>query len=283
MLLFASLAKADNIENIIQSIERIEEDISDLQKQIYSNSGTIDSNAGNETFNDNVSIFDMRISEIESEVKQLTSYLEEYVFKIDELNERLDNLILDQSSNFIQNQNEDSNTTGQNSESDYSFSDNENQVLGSLSISNEDDLSEGEVTYEMSEKSVLPDIEPDEQYQYALDLLRSQKLEEAKIALSEFLSKNENHYLAGSANYWIGEIQYLQGNYTAAALTFAEGYQRYEDSNKVPNMLYRLGVSLSKIDKIDQACVTFFELLEKYPSSNLLNKANSEINNLNCQ
>ena len=41
-------------------------------------------------------------------LRKHNNYLEEYVFKIDELNERLDNLILDQSSNFIQNQNEDS-------------------------------------------------------------------------------------------------------------------------------------------------------------------------------
>ena len=37
---------------------------------------------------------------------------------------------------------------------------------------------------------ILPDLPPEEQYQFAFDLLRSQKLNEAKKALDEFIEKN---------------------------------------------------------------------------------------------
>ena len=133
------------------------------------------------------------------------------------------------------------------------------------------------------ENDILPDVSPDEQYQFAFDLLRDQKLIEARKALEEFISKNPDHSLSGSANYWIGEIIYLSGNYKEAALTFAEAYQKYPASLKVPDMLLRLSKSLSKIDKSEQACITLNELITNYPDSKLIKKAETEKKLIECQ
>ena len=129
----------------------------------------------------------------------------------------------------------------------------------------------------------MPDSSPEEQYQFAFDLLRSQKLVEAKKAFEEFIDRNNKNSLSGSANYWIGEIIYLNGDYKEAALTFAEAYQEYPNSIKAPDILLRLSKSLSKIGKLDQSCIILNELITKYPDSKLFTKAKSELKFLECK
>ena len=128
----------------------------------------------------------------------------------------------------------------------------------------------------------MPEGSPEEQYQFAFGLLRSQKFDEAKRAFEIFIDKNETHNLAGSANYWIGEIIFLQGNYKEAALTFAEGYQKYPESKKVADTLLKLSISLLKINKNEQACITLNELINNYPESRLIDRANMELKSSNC-
>ena len=237
-------AKSENLESVVQALNRIEKDVEDLQKEVYRNKN-IYSSGDSVSIDNNVTVFDLRIRDIENQISQLTEYVEEYVFKIDEVNERIDDLLLQKSEDLMRSSNENN----LEDETDNSFVDNENQTLGSLSISGID-ITEDQNS-DNANQDLLPDTNPKDQYQFAFDLLRSQKLNEAKKALEEFIYKNEEHNLAGSANYWIGEIIYLNGNYKEAALTFAEAYQKYPNSIKVPDMLLRLSKSLSKIDKVN--------------------------------
>ena len=208
-LTYSLSVNAENLENVIQNIERIEKDVQDLQKEIYRDKKTI-SNNDSLSGENNIAVFDLRIRDIENQISQLIEYVEEYVFKIDELNDRIDDLLLKQSENMMtqtSTKNQDENNV--NNESQISFEDNENQTLGSLSISGIDITEENN---NILNENLLPDTGPEEQYQFAFNLLRSQKLNEAKRALEEFIDRNETHSLAGSASYWIGEIIYLNGN-----------------------------------------------------------------------
>ena len=274
LLIFQNHSYAENLENVLQSIERIENDIKDLQKEIYGNKKTGSENISNNNDN-NFTVFDIRIRDIENQISQLTSYVEEYVFLIEELNEKINDLLILQSQNALTQNGENL-----NNESQDSFTNNEEQTLGSLSISGDNISNNIDAEYE---DSILPDASPEEQYQFAFDLLRSQQLEKAKNALEEFIEINDDHSLAGSAYYWIGEIMYLEQEYKEAALKFAEAYQNYPDSIKVPDMLLRLSKSLSKIDKTEQSCITLKELISKYPESRLIKKAEMELQILNCQ
>lgn len=274
LLIFQNHSYAENLENVLQSIERIENDIKDLQKEIYGNKKTGSENISNNNDN-NFTVFDIRIRDIENQISQLTSYVEEYVFLIEELNEKINDLLILQSQNALTQNGENL-----NNESQDSFTNNEEQTLGSLSISGDNISNNIDAEYE---DNILPDASPEEQYQFAFDLLRSQQLEKAKNALEEFIEINDDHSLAGSAYYWIGEIMYLEQEYKEAALKFAEAYQKYPDSIKVPDMLLRLSKSLSKIDKTEQSCITLKELISKYPESRLIKKAEMELQILNCQ
>ena len=84
---------AEDLENVLQSLDRIENDVEDLQKEVYRDKQTDVNNDNNATGN-NFSVLDIRIRDIENQISELINYIEEYVFKIDELNDRIDDFLL---------------------------------------------------------------------------------------------------------------------------------------------------------------------------------------------
>ncbi|MDZ7712244.1 MAG: tol-pal system protein YbgF [Rhodovibrio sp.] len=130
----------------------------------------------------------------------------------------------------------------------------------------------------------MPDGPPQAQYDYAFGLLRQADYAEAEQALSKFLDKHPEHELAGNAKYWLGETFYVRGNYERAAVTFAEGFQTYPESQKAPDNLLKLGMSLAQIDRTEDACGIFAELQSRYPDAknNILQRAEREQSRLNC-
>jgi tol-pal system protein YbgF len=113
----------------------------------------------------------------------------------------------------------------------------------------------------------LPADTVEGQYEYAFNLLRQAKYEDAEKALSAFLAQHPNDYLSGNAQYWLGETYYVRGRYQDAAVAFAEGYQKYPNNGKAPDDLLKLGMSLGQLGKKADACVAFAELTTKFPSA----------------
>ena len=113
----------------------------------------------------------------------------------------------------------------------------------------------------------LPGDSVEAQYEYAFDLLRQAKYDDAEKGFRSFLQKHPNDYLAGNAQYWMGETYYVRGRYQDAAVTFAEGYQKYPTNSKAPDNLLKLGMSLGQLGKKADACVAFSELTKKFPTA----------------
>lgn len=107
----------------------------------------------------------------------------------------------------------------------------------------------------------------DEQYQYAFDLLRRNNYGEAEQALRTFVDQYPEHPLAGNASYWLGETFYVRQDYSNAALTFAEGFQKYPESGKAPDSLLKLGMALAALGETADACKAFGELTTRYPKA----------------
>jgi tol-pal system protein YbgF len=108
---------------------------------------------------------------------------------------------------------------------------------------------------------------PDEQYQYAFDLLRQTKYSDAERALSTFVDEYPDHPLAGNASYWLGETYYVRRDYNNAALTFAQAFQKYPKSGKAPDSLLKLGMSLAALGETADACKALHELSVRYPKA----------------
>ena len=116
----------------------------------------------------------------------------------------------------------------------------------------------------------------------AFNNLRSQKFDEAEISLKKFISDFPDNNLSGSAYYWLGEMYLLKKQNREAALTFAEGYQKYPESIKAPDTLYKLADVLIKIDKNIEGCDTYKQFLLKYPNHKLFNKTEIKVEKNNC-
>jgi len=108
---------------------------------------------------------------------------------------------------------------------------------------------------------------PDEQYQFAFDLMRQTKYADAEKALSTFVDEYPEHPLAGNASYWLGETYYVRKDYNNAALTFAETFKKYPQSGKAPDSLLKLGMSLAALGETADACKAFHELGARYPKA----------------
>ena len=263
-----------------QQLDRLQRDVNDLSKLVYQkNTHNIENEKKVESENSlNISAFDMRIYDLEKDIKTLNSNFEEVVFQIDELKKLNDELNI-KIDTYLINKIKETETPeiSSNEINDNSVSEN---TLGTLII-NSEDLSVS-IEENQPDNKIL-NLSPDEQFQIAFDLLRSQKFDQAKKALEEFIDNNSENELAGSSYYWLGEIHLLKKNYREAALIFAEGYQKYPTSIKSPDSLYKLAEALSQIDKINDACNTLKKFTKEYINHKLINKTNNMIIELECE
>ena len=134
-------------------------------------------------------------------------------------------------------------------------------------------------------EKLLPDTSTEEQYEFATSFLKVGDYNTAERALKEFVQTNPNHELAGNAQYWFAETFRIRQLYVDAASAYLEGYQKYPESEKAPDNLLKLGVSLVQIGEKDQGCMMITSLEKEYPkaSQSILQKAKYEEKKFECK
>jgi tol-pal system protein YbgF len=115
--------------------------------------------------------------------------------------------------------------------------------------------------------AALPPADPQTLYQQGYGALLQKDYAGAEAAFRQFLEAYPADALAGDAQYWIGETYYVRGQYKNAADAFLKGYKTYKTSQKAPDTLLKLGMSLAELGQKDAACSTFNELKTKYPEA----------------
>ncbi len=131
----------------------------------------------------------------------------------------------------------------------------------------------------------LPTGTPKEQYEFAFDFLKRQDYPKAEVTLREFLKKNPKDPLAGNAQYWLGETYYVRGDFQQAAVEFMAGYQNYPKTNKGPDNLLKLGMSMAKLNQTAGACTALGRLGKDYPNAEdaIEKQAKAERTRLKCK
>lgn len=126
--------------------------------------------------------------------------------------------------------------------------------------------------------------DPAGQYETAFALMKNGSFESSRKAFDAFIAQNPSHPLAANATYWIGENYYAEGNYSKAVRAFAESYKKYPDGPKGADSLLKMGMSLGKLGKNQQACVTFEQLKKEYRvgEAGILRRASDEGAKLGC-
>ena len=277
-----SLYGEENLLTLKQQLDRLQRDVNDLSKVVFQkNIRNTDESSIKSENSMNFSAFDMRIYDLEKDIKNLNSNFEDLVFQVDEIKILFEELSVKVETTLINKIEKVENS--EISSAEINEVEDTEHTLGTLKI-NSDDLSDDNTKETINNlENENKDLSPDEQFQLAFDLLRSQKFDQAKNSLREFIVNNTNNDLAGSAHYWLGEIHLLKKEYREAALVYAEGYQKYPSNAKAPDNLYKLAVALLKIDKTNEACNTLNKFVKEYKDHKLFAKTNSKITELKCE
>lgn len=134
--------------------------------------------------------------------------------------------------------------------------------------------------------SALPTGTPKQQYDYAHTLIvKDQNFEEAARVLNAFIQAYPKNPLAANAHYWLGRTYFVRENFKQAAFTFAEGFQKYPNSEKAPANLLNLGMSLARMKQTKEACTAFSRLLKNFPkaSAGVKRRVQRERRRLRCR
>ena len=133
-------------------------------------------------------------------------------------------------------------------------------------------------------KSLLPNKPANEQYNFAVSFIKVGDYETAEYALREFIDKNKDNNLAGSAQYWYGETFRIRQLYQDAAAAYLDGYQNYPKSKKAPINLLKLGTTLVQLGEKEQGCLMIIGVKKQYPkaSKSVLQKAEYEKKKFKC-
>ena len=100
-----------------------------------------------------------------------------------------------------------------------------------------------------------------------------------------FLQTHPSSEYADNALFWMGDSYFKLNDYEQAAVAFDKVVKRFPDGNKVPDALYRQGVSLLEIGKRTKqqktytpaACQIFRRITDEYPNSERVPEARRQL------
>lgn len=236
-------------------LDRIEREITDLQRQSYSSgtpTGTPTQLGGGTSAADAQS----RVVELEEQVRRLNGRLEEMGHRIEQMSRELQVFKAD---------------------TDLRFQDAQGGGMILAPGGEEGDTGPGPASgggalgttpaAATPVASVLPNGTPQVQYDFAIDLMKRGQYDQARAAFIEFLQLHPDHVLAGNSQYWLGETYYAQNRHKEAGDAFLTGYTTYSSSNKAPDSLLKLGMSLAALGNKDAACTVWSELGSRFPQA----------------
>ena len=306
-----ALAEDEKINAITDQLQIITQDLKTLEKAVYKTSNinaAVKSTPSNGLNEEILTRHLLKLNEIEEQFRLLTNRFEEVNFKLDKLSNRVTKIQSDSQLRFsdletgetskiansekakkknkMKKKKERVKLPGTDKPQDlgaapgYSLDPNKTtqatqSVQAQASVFTEE---------KKSETTLLPDKSPKEQYDFALSFMKVGDYETAELALREFIDKNKNDELAGSAQYWYGETFRIRQLYSDAATAYLDGYQNYPKSKKAPENLLKLGTTMVELGEKDQGCKMITGIKKQYPkaSQSVLQKAQYEQKRFKC-
>ena len=288
------------LKAISDQIQVITKDLKTLEKAVYQKSDVVNVNSAKSIKSDGLNEDVMtkhllKLNEIEDQFRELTNKFEEVNFKLDKLSSRVTKIQSDTQLRFSDLENQTINPSskkkaklpGSSKPQDFGAA----PGYQTSNLPKEQSINSVEsaqtVISEEPEKreSLLPNKAPEEQYEFAVSFMKIGDYETAEFALKEFIDKNKDHDLAGSAQYWYGETFRIRQLYSDAATAYLDGYQNYPKSKKAPDNLLKLGITMVQLGEKDQGCKMISGIKKEYPKANksVLQKAQYEQKKFKCK
>jgi tol-pal system protein YbgF len=109
---------------------------------------------------------------------------------------------------------------------------------------------------------------PDVLYNNALRDYNANKNELATQEFSDYIKFYPNTDRAGDCNFYLGEIQFRQGNYQQAAQNYDLVLQNFPTGGKAASAQLKKGFSLIESGKQEDGVVELRRVIQRYPKSN---------------
>tara|TARA_Y100000768_G_scaffold344380_1_gene290595 strand:- start:1349 stop:2311 length:963 start_codon:yes stop_codon:yes gene_type:complete len=288
------------LQAISDQIQVITKDLKTLEKAVYQKSDVVSlkasSSVGSDGLNEDIMTKHLlKLNEIEDQFRELTNKFEEVNFKLDKLSTRVTKIQSDTQLRFsdiesgtkINNEEKKVALPGTSKPQDFGAAPGyQKSNLPKEQSINSVETAKTVITEEPEKReSLLPNKPAKEQYEFAVSFMKIGDYETAEFALREFIDKNKDHDLAGSAQYWYGETFRIRQLYSDAATAYLDGYQNYPKSNKAPDNLLKLGITMVQLGEKDQGCKMILGLKKEYPkaSKSVLQKAQYEQKKFKCK
>ena len=219
------------LKAISDQIQVITNDLKTLEKAVYQKSDIVNTKSSSlintDGLNEDIMTKHLlKLNEIEDQFRELTNKFEEINFKLDKLSSRVTKI---QSDTQLRFSDLETGSTTSTSEKKVALpGSTKPQDFGAApgyqtsNLPKEQSINSVEsaqtVISEEPEKreSLLPNKPPEEQYEFAVSFMKIGDYETAEFALREFIDKNKDHDLAGSAQYWYGETFRIRQLYSDA-------------------------------------------------------------------
>ena len=104
-------------------------------------------------------------------------------------------------------------------------------------------------------------------YQDALRDFNAGKNDLASQEFTQFLQVYGNNDLAGNAQFYVGEIQYRQGNLQGAVVSYNKVLDQYPGGNKAAAAQLKKGFALLELGQRSQGVEELRSLIARYPKS----------------
>ena len=298
LITFSAIAEEEEIylKAISDQIQVITKDLKTLEKAVYQKSDIVTlkptSSINSDKLNEDIMAKHLlKLNDIENQFRELTNKFEEVNFKLDKLSTRVTKIQSDTQLRFsdLEVGSTDNKTQkkaaqkGSAKPQDFGAAPAyETSNLPKQQSINSVESAKTVISEEPEKREeLLPNKPPSEQYEFAVSFMKIGDYETAEFALKEFIDKNKDHDLAGSAQYWYGETFRIRQLYSDAATAYLDGYQNYPKSKKAPDNLLKLGITMVQLGEKDQGCKMILGLKKEYPkaSKSVLQKAQYEQKN----
>lgn len=104
-------------------------------------------------------------------------------------------------------------------------------------------------------------------YDNAFLLLKGGKYQQSLAAFRSFLQTFKGHPLSDNAQYWIGELHYVQRQFPEALVAFNQVLVNWPSSTKIPACLLKIGYSFHELSDLANARASLKRLINDYPTS----------------
>lgn len=110
-------------------------------------------------------------------------------------------------------------------------------------------------------------MDPEAEYQAAFDFLKAGRYDEARQGFEAFLVAHSQHELAANAQYWLGEVAYVEREYEEALAAFGKVLEGYPGARKAPDALLKSGYCHYELKRFERARAALKRVVAEYPGT----------------